>query len=170
MAIQKSKARPLSRFLYALGIRHVGEKAAFVLAERFRALDNLLKAKREDLDSIHEVGSVIAGSVIDYFAQSQTKEMIEDLRRAGVNFKEEGILFKNTALTGKSLVFTGELKSYSRLEALELIRKLGGNSSSVVSKNTDFVVAGDNPGSKYEKAKKLGVKIITEKEFKEMIK
>ncbi len=170
LAIQKSKARSLSRLVYALGIRHVGEKAAFVLAEKFRVLDNLLKAKREDLDNIHEVGSVIAGSVIDYFAQSQTKEMLEGLRRAGVNFKEEGVVFKNTALTGKSLVFTGELKTYSRLEAEELVRKLGGNPSSSVSKYTDFVVVGDNPGSKYEKAKKLGVKIIDEKYLKEMLR
>ncbi|PIP18759.1 MAG: DNA ligase (NAD(+)) LigA [Candidatus Omnitrophica bacterium CG08_land_8_20_14_0_20_41_16] len=169
LAIQKSKARSLSRLVYALGIRHVGEKAAFVLAERFRALDNLLKAKREDLDNIYEVGVIIAGSVIDYFSQSQTKEMIEGLRRAGVNFKQEGVVLKNTPLTGKSLVFTGELKTYSRLEAEELVRKLGGNPTSSVSKSTDFVVAGDNLGLKYKKAKKIGVKIINEREFSAMI-
>lgn len=169
-AIQKSKSRTLSRFIYALGIRHAGEKASFVLAKKFKSLDNLLKAKKEDLENIYEVGPVIADSVIDYFSQSQTKEMIKGLREAGLNFKEETMQLRDTALAGKSVVFTGELKDYSRLKAEELVRNFGGNPSSAVSKSTDFLVAGDNPGSKFEKAKKLNVMIIDEKTFKEMIK
>jgi DNA ligase (NAD+) len=169
-AIEKSKKQPLSRLIYALGIRHVGEKAAFVLARQFKAMDNLLTAKTEDLDTIYEVGPVLAQSIVDYFSLSQTRRMIEELRKAGLNFKEITVEAESTPLLGKTVVFTGELKDYSRLDAEELVRRLAGNVSSGVSKATDFVVAGENPGSKYEKAKKLGVKILGEKEFKEMIK
>jgi DNA ligase (NAD+) len=170
VAIQNSKARSLSRFIYALGIRHAGEKAAFVLAKKFKSLDNLLKAKRDELENIYEVGPVIADSVADYFSQSQTKEMIKGLKEAGLKLEEVTTPLKDTALAGKSVVFTGELNDYSRLQAEELVRNLGGYPSSAISKNTDFLVAGDNPGSKFEKAKKLSVKIIDEKKFKEMIK
>jgi DNA ligase (NAD+) len=169
-AIQKSKTRPLSRLIYALGIRHAGEKASFVLAKKFKSLDNLLKAKKEDLEKIYEVGPVIADSVIGYFSQSQTKQMIRTLKEMGLNFNEEFAPLRDTDLAGKSVVFTGELKDYSRLQAEELVRNLGGNSSSSVSKNTDFLVAGDSPGSKFEKAKKLSVKIIDERKFKEIIR
>jgi len=169
-AIDKSKNQPLSRLIYALGIRHVGEKASFVLAQRFKTLDNLLQAKFEDLNGIHEVGPAIADSAVSYFKQEKIREMIQGLREAGLNFKEKELQFKKTLFTAKSVVFTGELGKYSRLEAEELVRKLGGNPSSSVSKNTDFLVAGDNSGSKYEKAKKLGVKIIDQKKFEEMIK
>jgi DNA ligase (NAD+) len=170
LAIKSSKDRSLSRLIYALGIRHVGEKASFVLAKRFRSLDSLINARKEELENIGEVGPVIASSIVDYFSQSQTKEMVKGLKESGLNFNEGSIPLGSTLLSGKTLVFTGELKGYSRLQAEELVRKLGGNSSSSVSKNTDFLVAGDNPGSKFEKAKKLKVKIIDEKAFKEMIK
>lgn len=169
-AIEKSKSRPLSRLIYALGIRHVGEKCAYVLAQRFRTMDNLMKARLEVLDRIYEVGSVLAESITDYFSQSQTKKLIIDLRNAGLNFKKELRQIKSTALTGKTVVLTGELKKFTRQEAEELIRKAGGNPSSNVSKNTDFVIVGENPGSKYDKAKELEIKIIGEKEFKELIK
>jgi DNA ligase (NAD+) len=168
-AIQRSKSQPLSRLIYALGIRHVGEKAAYVLAKKFKSMDNLVAAKKEDFDNIYEVGPVMAESIADYFSQPQSKKLIEELKKAGLNFKEK-ILEVKTPLTGKSVVFTGELKNYTRLQAEDLVRKTGGDVSSSVSRNTDFVVAGENPGSKYDKAKKLGVKIISEKEFKEMLK
>ncbi|MBI4707012.1 MAG: NAD-dependent DNA ligase LigA [Candidatus Omnitrophica bacterium] len=164
-AIQKSKARTLSRLIYALGIRHVGEKAAFVLAREFRGLDKLAMAKTEDLDKIYEIGSVMAESVVDYFSLPQTKKLIDDFRRQGLNFKEEAVDIKVTPVFGKSFVFTGELENYSRTQAEELVRSLGGNSSSSVSKNTDYLVAGIRPGTKFDKAKKLGVKIIEEREF-----
>ncbi len=170
LAIQKSKTRPLSRLIYALGIRHVGEKAAYVLAVHFKTMDNLAMAKSEDLDNIYEVGPVLAESIVDYFSLPQTRKLIQDLKKAGLQFKEEVPESKRTGLTGKTVVFTGELKGYSRSQAEELVRKAGGDSSSSVSKNTDFVIAGENPGSKYDKAKKLGVKIIDEKYFKEMLK
>ncbi len=170
LAIEKSKKQPLSRVLYGLGIRHAGEKAAYVLAQRFKSLDNLMRAKKEDLDAIYEVGAVMAQSIYDFFKLENTKIIIKQLKDAGLNLEEKVLTIKKTALTGKRVVFTGELKALSRHDAEALVRQLGGNASSAVSKNTDFVVIGENPGSKYEKAKKLGVKIINEKEFGEMIK
>lgn len=170
LAIQKSKAQSLSRIIYALGIRHVGEKVAYVIAQEFKTMDALLQAKKEDLDKIYEIGPVVAGSIIDYFSQPQTKKLIESLRKSGLDFKEETPELKPTPLTEKTVVFTGELKSYSRNAAEDLARKAGGYPSSGVSKITDFVVAGENPGSKYNKAQRLGVRIINEEQFKEMIK
>jgi DNA ligase (NAD+) len=169
-AIQKSKNKPLSRLIYALGIRHVGEKAAYVLARQFKTMDNLLTAKREDLDTIYEIGPVMASSIVDYFSLPQTKTLISELRKVGLNFKEITSEVRSAALSGKTVVFTGELKDYSRLRAQDLVRQLGGNTSSSVSKDIDFVVAGENPGSKYDKAKALGIKIIDEVKFKELIK
>jgi len=170
LAIEKSKHRPLSRLVYGLGIRHVGEKAAYLLAQKFKTLDNLLKAKREDFDAMHEVGPVIAGSVVEFFGQPGTRELIGKLKAAGLNLEEKTPLVKKSAFTGKTVVFTGELKNFTRSLAEGLIRQLGGNAASGVSKNTDFVVAGENPGSKFDQAKKIGVKIIDEQQFMEMIK
>jgi len=169
-AIEKSKKQPLSRLIYALGIRHVGEKAAYVLAQQFKTMDKLLEARKDDLDKIYEVGPVLSNSIIDYFAQPQTRKLIKALKEAELNFKEEVSKLKPTALAGKTVVFTGELKGYTRSQAENLVRKSGGNPASSVSRNTDFVVAGDNPGSKYNQAKKLGVKIISEEEFGGMLK
>lgn len=168
-AIEKSKIQPLSRLIYALGIRHVGEKAAHVLAQRFKSMENLSKAGYADLDSIYEVGPALAQSAVDYFSLDSTKELIDDLRQAGLNLKEEEPKFKVSALTGKNIVFTGELARFRRSQAEELARSAGGNPSSSISKNTDFVVAGEKPGSKLDKAKKLGVKVISEKEFSRLI-
>ncbi|MCX5697588.1 MAG: NAD-dependent DNA ligase LigA [Candidatus Omnitrophica bacterium] len=168
-AIERSKARPLSRLIYALGIRHVGEKAAYVLAQRFGTMDNLAQAGLSDLDAIYEVGEVMARSIADYFSLPQTRKMIAELRQLGLNFKEEKIEAKKTALSGKRVVFTGELSGFSRSQAEDLARKCGARPSSGVSKDTDLVIAGDNPGSKYDKAKKLDVKVIDEGQFKEMI-
>lgn len=169
VAIEKSKHQPLSRLIYGLGIRHVGEKAAFVLAQRFGTLDNLIKAGHEELDSIYEIGSVMSGSIVEFFSQRKTQQLVSKLKDAGLDLKEKAAVVKKTALTGKTVVFTGELKGYSRSRAEGLLRQSGGNAASSVSKNTDFVVAGDNPGSKYKKAKELGVKVISEKEFEVII-
>jgi DNA ligase (NAD+) len=132
-------------------------------------MDNLIAAKKEALDSIYEVGPVLSESIVNYFSGAPVKKLIERFKKAGINMKEEASGLKRTALTGKTLVFTGELKDYSRPKAEELVRALGGNAASSVSKNTDFVVAGENPGSKFDKARKLGVKIINEKEFSRLI-
>ncbi len=169
LAIQKSKSRPLSRLIYALGIRHVGEKAAYVLAREFKTMDNLLKAKKKYFESIHEIGPVIAESIADYFSQTPTKKLINDLKTAGLRLDEVTEEIKAFIFSEKNVAFTGELKNYSRSQIKEMVRKLNGNPISSVSKNTDFLVAGNNPGSKYDKAKRLGVKIINEEEFANLI-
>jgi DNA ligase (NAD+) len=107
----------------------------------------------------------MAESTVDYLSQAQTKKLIEELKTAGVNFKEDFSAVKTGVLGGKTVVFSGELRGFSRSQAQELVRQRGGNPSSSISNNTDLLVAGDNPGSKYDKAQKLGVKIIDEKEF-----
>ena len=168
-ALEKSKKQPLSRLVYGLGIRHVGEKAAYVLAQRFTNLDNLIKAKQQDFDAIYEVGSVMAESIVDFFTQESTQRLIKKFKEAGLNLQEKIIPIKKSPLTGKTVVFTGELKNFSRSGVERMVRQFGGNASSSVSKNTDLVVIGENPGSKYNKAKKLGIKIINEDEFSRLI-
>ena len=169
-AIEESKNRNLARFIYALGIPNVGEHIARLLAKKFGSLENLMNASKEELLSIHEIGPEIAESVVAFFNEKHNREEIERMRKAGVRAttmveerKEKGIL------EGKTFVFTGALKDFSREEAKAIVEELGGRASSSVSKNTDYVVVGENPGSKYEKAKRLGVKIISEEEFKKMI-
>ena len=169
-AIERSKQRPLSHLVYALGIRHVGEKAAYVLAQRFKNLVHLMKAHAQDFDAIYEIGSVMSLSIVEFFEQESTRRLINELKNAGLNLEEKIVAVKKSALTGKSIVFTGELKNLSRHQAQVIVRQFGGNPTSSVSENTDFVVAGENPGSKYEKAKELGVKIVSEEDFQEMIK
>ncbi len=167
--IEKSKNKPLSRLIFGLGIRHIGEKAAFLLARQFKTIEHLAGAKLADFEKIYEIGPVMAESVVDYFSQTQTKKIIEEFKQAGLKLKEEVPVFKSTQLSGKNIVFTGELKAFSRLQAEELVRQAAGNASSSVGTATDFLVAGDNPGLKYDKAKKLGIKIISEKEFSRLI-
>lgn len=169
-AIQKSKSQPLARLIFALGIRHVGEKAAFTLAQEFSDMDKLMNAEREDLDRIPEIGSVMAGSIADYFKLSQTKKLIQELKNAGQNMRQQTSRLKSNKLTGKTIVFTGQLEGFSRAQAEELVRRSGGWASSSVSSKCDFLVAGENTGSKFNKAKELGVRIISEREFKEMVK
>ncbi len=112
----------------------------------------------------------MAESIIDFFKQEGTQHLLKELKAAGLNLEEKVATLKKTPLSAKTIVFTGELKHFSRNQAEELVRKFGGNASSSVSKDTDFVVAGENPGTKYDKAKKLGIKIINEGQFKEMLK
>lgn len=167
--IEISKTRPLSKLLVAMGIRHVGEKVATILAEKFVTLEKLMNTSLQELTRIRELGPIIAESVISFFSQKKTKELIEKLQRAGVNFIEPVKKRTRSSLFDKTVVFTGELKSYTRSEAEEILKNSGGISSSSVSKKTDFLVCGENPGSKFEKAKKLGVKIISEEEFIKLI-
>jgi len=169
MAIEKSKQKPLSRLIYGLGIRHVGEKAAYLLTKEFRTLDALLEAKKEDFDAIYEVGPVMAESIVNFFQQEPSRKLIKKIKAAGLNLQEYLVPIKKSILAGKSLVFTGELKDFTRSQAESIVRQLGGNATSSVSKNTYFVVAGENSGSKYDKAKSLGVKIINEQQFSRLI-
>lgn len=169
-AIAKSKQQPLARLIFALGIRHVGQKAAYTLATEFGSLDKLKRAKFGDLDRIPEIGEVMAGSIIDYFALSQTKGLIAELEAAKVNMRQEILKVQTNALTGKTIVFTGQLQGFSRSQVEGLVRQFGGIPASSVSRKTDFLVAGESTGTKFNQARRLGVKIINEDEFREMIK
>ncbi|MFH1505029.1 MAG: NAD-dependent DNA ligase LigA [Candidatus Omnitrophota bacterium] len=167
-AVEKSKTRGLTCFLYGLGIQHVGEKAAGVLAKRFRDIDKFFNLKTEELEEIPEIGPIMAGSVIRFFSQDSIRKMIEEFKKAGLILKQE-VKLQKSVLSGKSFIFTGELQELNRGQAQRLVEELGGRWVSSLSKNTDFTVAGKNPGSKYNKAKQLGVKIISEKEFLNLI-
>ncbi len=168
-AIQESKKRPLSRFLYALGIINIGEKASYVLAQRFRSLDSIIKGRAEDFKKIHEVGDVMAESLEKFFSQSSTQNLIQKFKKAGVNMVEPKLKAEGK-LAGKRFVFTGELKGLTRQEAGNLVKKLGADVTDSVSLKTDFVVVGDSPGSKYQRALNLKLRILNQKELEEMIR
>lgn len=168
-AIEKSKKAPLHKLITALGIPFVGSKTAVVLAQQFKTLDKLAQATYDELIKIEGVGEEIAKSVVDYFSSEKTQEIISKLRKAGVNMSEE-IEEDEKPLKGLRFVVTGTLKNYTRSEIEELIRRKGGFVSSSVSKKTDYLILGENPGSKYQKALQLGIKIITEEKFEEMLK
>ncbi len=170
-AIESSKGRSLARLLAGLGIRHVGGRAADMLARHFGDIDSLAKAGEDELADVEEIGPVIAASVRQFFAGEQGLEIIERFKAAGVKMSAEsvGASVGGGPLAGKTIVVTGTLENYSRSEVKELIKNLGGRSALSVSKKTDFVLAGVNPGSKVDKAKTLGVKIINEDEFGKMI-
>jgi DNA ligase (NAD+) len=169
-AIEKSKTQPLARLIFALGIRHVGQKAAFTLAQEFVSIDKLMRAKFEDLDQIPEIGQVMAKSVRDYFNLRRTKKLIQELKNFGLNMLQDVVKIKANQLTAKTVVFTGQLEKFSRLQAEDLVRQSGGQAASSVSNKTDFLIVGENSGSKFIKAKKLGVKIISEAQFSAMIR
>jgi len=168
-AIEKSKFNELNKLIYALGIRHVGEHAAWVLANNFGSIEKLSKASSDELTAIHEIGPVMAESVNNFFTSKENLIILEKIARAGLKITAGQLKEKGGKLEGKTVVITGTLKDFSRDKAQDLIRKLGGNPSSSVSKSTDFLVAGSEPGSKLEKAKTLGVKILDEKEFKKIV-
>jgi len=169
-AIQDSKNTSLERFIYALGIRQVGQHMAKVLAEHLGSLDKIMNSTENELLQIKEIGPETAKSIVQFFNEQRNKELIKKLLNAGIQIQEKRKEEKSFKLQNKTFVFTGALKSMTREEAKELVEKLGGKAASSVSKKTSFVVAGEEAGSKLEKAKELGVKIITEEEFLEMIK
>lgn len=168
-AIEKSKKQPLERLLFALGIRYVGVGAAQKLAAHFKSMDNLVNASEEEIESIYDIGSSISKSIISYFANKQNLEILSKLKSIGLNFETSKEIVSGGELNNKSFVLTGTLSSMSREEAKNVIVNNGGKFVSSVSKKTDFVVVGDNPGSKLKKAKELGVKILNEKEFLQLI-
>jgi len=172
--IEKSKEAPFWKKLTALGIRHVGEKTAQLLAQRFKNIKELMEAPFEELSSIPGIGPTTATSIRNFFSAQQNVEMIKSLEEAGFKFErapeEEVKEGAPKPLEGESVVFTGELKHFKRKEAQRLVELLGANPTGSVSKKTSFVVVGQSPGSKLEKAKKLGVKTITEEEFIELLK
>ncbi len=167
--LEASKNQPYVRLLYALGIRHVGVHAARLLAQTFPSIDDLRKTSFDDISSIIGIGPTVAESVKNFFSDKENIQLIARLKKVDLKFsavKPKGVQI----FAGKTFVLTGGLGHYTREQAAELIVSLGGNVTSSVSKNTDYVLAGNEPGSKYDKAKALGIKIINESEFKKMIK
>jgi len=167
--IEASKKNSLARLIYALGIRFVGERTGQLLAEQFSSLDEFAAAKEEQLEEVPEVGPKVAASIAEFFSEPANRQLIKKLYRAGVRPAAEKREVKSQKFAGKSFVFTGGLANRSREEAGELVKQHGGNVSSSVSKKTDYVVVGAEPGSKYDKAKELGVPILTESEFEKLL-
>ena len=167
-SINASKQNDLYRLITALGIRHVGAKAAKILAKRYENMDNLSEATIESLSQVEEIGPIVANSIREFFEQEQTKDLLKRLKEAGINMnrlKEED---EDDRFAGKTFVLTGSLEKYSREEASNLIEKFGGKTSSSVSKKTSYLLAGEDAGSKLTKAQSLGVQIISEEEFEKM--
>ena len=169
-SINASKENDLYRLITAFGIRHVGVKAAKILAKRYGTLDNLSKASFESLSYVEEIGPIVANSIKEFFEQEQTKDLIKRLKNAGVNMTRLKSDEEDDRFAGKTFVLTGTLEKYTREEASEIIEKFGGKTSSSVSKKTSYVLAGEDAGSKLTKAQSLGVQVISEEEFIEMCK
>lgn len=169
-AVQSKKKVSLNKFIYSLGIEHVGEETGFVLAKKFKKLENIERASLEELQNVPDVGPVVAQSIYDWFQKPYNKNIISKFNKAGIKIEEEKTTKESAKFAGKIFVLTGTLESLGRDEAKEKIRELEGDVSGSVSKNTDFVVAGSEPGSKYDQAQKLGIRILDEKEFLNMVK
>lgn len=169
-SIAESKNNEFYRVLNGLGIRHIGVKAAKGLAKKYKNIDNLMNASLEDLKETDDVGEIMAESLYNFFKEEQTKDLISKLRDAGVNFVQEDEEGADNRFEGQIFVLTGALDKYSRKDAEEIIEKFGGKTSSSVSKKTSYVLAGEDSGSKLTKARDLGVTVISEAEFDEMIK
>lgn len=168
-AIEKSKTQPFSKVLFAIGIRYVGAGAAQKIADHFNSIDNLITASEEEISSIYEIGPSISKSVKQFFADKKNIRLIEDLKKAGLNFVSEKREIKKSSFTDKIFVLTGTLSGFSRDEAASRIKALGGKVTSSVSKNTDYVIAGEKAGSKLSKAESFGIKIINESDFLDML-
>lgn len=169
-AINKSKENDLDRLICGLGIKNVGSKLAKVLAKRFKNMDNLMNASEINLNSIEEVGEIIANNIYNFFKEEQTIDLINKLKQANVNMNYLKEDLGDERFYGQVFVLTGSLEKYTREAASEIIESFGGKTSSSVSKKTNYVLAGEDAGSKLKKANELGVKVITEEEFQEMIK
>ncbi len=168
--IEKSKNQPLYRLIFALGIRYVGIRGAQILAEKFTSMDDLSHARIEELESIPEIGPRTTQAITAFFKEEKNQKLLQELKKLGVQMgKKEKVKKDKTTLNGKKFVFTGSLKNYTRSETQEAVEELGARAVNSVSKNVDYVVVGEEPGLKYEKAKKLGVKILNEGQFQELI-
>ena len=168
-AIEKSKQNSLDKLICALGIQHIGTKSAKILAKKFKNIDNLMKASFETLSYTDDIGEITANSVYEFFNQEQTHDLIKRLKDAKVNMELNEDENTDERFFGKTFVLTGSLEKYTREEASEIIEKFGGKTSSSVSKKTSYVLAGEDAGSKLTKAENLGIPIITEDKFEEMI-
>jgi DNA ligase (NAD+) len=168
-ALEKSKDNELYRLVYALGIRHIGLKAAQLLCEKFPTVEDIMSADVEDVNSIDGFGGIMAESVVRYFTLDSTKNLIDELKGLGLKMTPSERKNDDGAFKGKTFVLTGTLPTMSRKEASKLIEDNGGKTSSSVSKKTDYVLAGESAGSKLTKAQSLGVTILSEEEFLNMI-
>jgi DNA ligase (NAD+) len=168
-SVNNSKNNDLSKLIFALGIRHIGAKAGKLLADYFKDIDLVMNASVDDILQIDGFGKIMAESVVEFFSSDSTKELIEKLKEAGVNMKSTNVV-EDTRFSGMTFVLTGTLPTLKRAEASKIIESFGGKTSSSVSKKTTYVLAGEEAGSKLDKANKLGVQVISEEEFKEMIK
>jgi DNA ligase (NAD+) len=171
-SIEKSKEKPFDKVLFALGIRYVGSGVARKLASHFRSIDALMKASEEDITTVHEIGESISKSVIKFLDNTYNKKIIDELKKAGLKFsfvEAKTTILKDNFFKDKGFVLTGSLSSFTREEATRKIINFGGNVISSVSKKTDYVLAGEKAGSKLDKANRLGIKIISEKEFQKKI-
>ena len=168
-AVEKSKENDLSKLLFAFGIRHIGQKASKLLSDHFLTLDNIISATKEEILNIDGFGEIMADSVVEFFSLEQTKQMIEELKNFGLNMESQREI-KDNRFEGMTFVLTGTLTNFTRNEAQEIIESYGGKAASSVSKKTTYVLAGEAAGSKLQKATELGVTIITEQQFAEMIK
>ena len=167
--VENSKKLPLERVIYGLGIRFVGERTAQFLAEHFGNMEDLVKAGEEELQHVEEVGPRIAKSIVEFFAEPKNRELVDELRAAGLTLKGKK-KERGTKLAGKTFVLTGTLANYSRDEAKKMIEDAGGKVAGSVSKKTDYVVAGSDAGSKLDKAKELGVAVIDEQEMERLVR
>jgi DNA ligase (NAD+) len=171
-SIEKSKDRPLARVVFALGITHVGDQYAELLAEHFHSIYDLAKASEEDLSTIPSIGPKIAESIVAFFRQDRNRQIIEKLRKAGVRLEREKVEEarpEELPLAGMEFVLTGKLESFSRSGAEAKIKALGGKAGSDVTKKTSYVIVGADPGSKLAKAEKLGTKTLSEAEFLDLL-
>ena len=168
-SIQNKKKVSLDKFIYSLGIRHVGQETAFDLAKNFGSLKNIKNAVLEDLEKVPDIGKVVARSIYNWFKSRYNLDLIDRFKKRGLNITKSEIV-KSVKFKGRKFVFTGTMESLSRERAQQIVRELGGDVSSDISKETTYLVAGSEPGSKYERAKRLGIKILSEKEFLNIIK
>ncbi|MGH9787638.1 MAG: NAD-dependent DNA ligase LigA, partial [Candidatus Acidiferrales bacterium] len=167
--IEASKKNPLSKLIFALGVRYVGERTAQLLAEHFGSLDKLAQATEEELLEVHEVGPKVAEGILEFFSEKSNRELMEKLRQAGLRFTEKRKAPKDSRLAGKTFVITGTLEKWSREEAKDLIESRGGKVTDSVSKKTSYLVVGSEPGSKLEKARSLGVETLDESTFAKLV-
>jgi DNA ligase (NAD+) len=168
-AIEKSKEQPYERVIYALGIRFVGKTVAKDLAKAFKSMEQLQSVTESDLEAVDSIGPRIAESVVSFFRNDKNRQIVDTLKAHGLQFELEEEELASNIFEGKKFVLTGSLPTLTRKEATELIEKHGGKTASSVSGNTDYVLAGESAGSKLDKAKKLGVPVLNEENFREMI-
>lgn len=169
-AIEESKQKPFSKLLFGLGVRHVGSKTAKTITQKFQTIENLMNANLEDFTNTDDVGPIVAKSIFDFLKDEHSKQLIVRLKDYGLNFTDNSAPKSSTKISGKTFVFTGELETLSREQAQQNVEDFGAKATNSISKKTDFLVAGENAGSKLKKAQDLGVKVLSEKEFLQILK